>query len=155
VTSTQNINICAGPDAPYGVSAVGYSVTCTNVSATTQTKIGAIAERMDACWGHGVSGFFNYAAGSSMKKVGYSQYELKLKIDPMPAYVAQNLDAYNTTVTGYYTTTWEQTTVARWPSGWTLDSTKVAGQPCSNVDLGAWYTTIKTIQASGSYRRCI
>jgi hypothetical protein len=141
-----------------GVFAVGYDVQCTGLTAGVQSKIGSIAETMDKCWGPGTSGFFNYEDGSSYRQRqqdGSFLYRLNMKIDPQPAYVAQNLAGNGTTVTGYYTTTWEETQVTRFPSGWTLDSTRVAGRPCSNVDLPPWAMTLQTIQATGNYRRCI
>jgi hypothetical protein len=72
---------------------------------------------------------------------------------PQPAYVAQNLDQYNTTAAAYHYPSGQPTTVRRWPSGWTLGALE-SGTPCSPVDIPAGTLVYWVIERYGNYSRC-
>jgi hypothetical protein len=74
---------------------------------------------------------------------------------PEPAQLIAALTGSNGNgAAAWYVNSDVRTDVVKWPGSYVYNTTLVAGQPCSTVDLAAWMTTSRVIVATGNYRKC-
>ena len=135
-------------EMPAGVFTIDYA---HRPDAKTAAMIEACSVKQDKCWDTGVSGFFFVRPD----KLGDKATTLTLEVDPQPAQAVAKLSGSSgASAAAIYVNTLVDTTVVKWPSGYTPGSLAPAGAPCSNVDLLEGTETVKIIQIIGSSRRC-
>jgi hypothetical protein len=141
------------------LSAVVDIVNCPSLTQAQTDAVWSISASLDQCWGSGASGFWTITAIANSNTTGRKTQDgtvaILMKIDPEPAHLDTSLAggsgswAYAT-----YVNSLLPTTVSKWPGTWTAGSL-AAGTPCSTYDLPAGSDAVRSIYATGSYRKCM
>lgn len=147
-----------------GIDVSAVHVHCPYVSTDVDLKaIAAIPRTLDHCWYNGTdtaapvaSDFWDVkvfvADQSNLKSAGYRS--LDIRIDPEPAHLNGALTSKGSAASATFTISNAPTTAFQWPSSWAVGNMP-AGAPCATYAAGSGVILYSTIQASGSYRKCM
>lgn len=143
LTPATAATVCGLPAAVYGID------VSNEMPYDQWLAIRDCGEKLDKCWGVGVSGFF-YAAPASENKTR------KIYIDPEPAKLTSDLvGSTGATAAAVYESSGGEVKALKWPGTYVSSAAPpAAGTPCSTTDLYSGTDIIKMIQGVGSYRRC-
>lgn len=147
-----------------------YDVADAFDAINAMTKGTMPVSTLDQCWdnsgsagysasSYAASDFFQITAlneqhGCSPAPCSYTNKLVRMDIDPEPAHLNGSLAGSGTYASAYFTNGGASTWGYQWPSSWAVGSVP-AGYPCATYAAAAGTLLYSTIQASGSYRKCM
>lgn len=139
-------------DDPAISVAVEY-YSCSGITLSQVNQIKAISGAIDAAW-PGAKAFWHITCFTETLDASGNYYTGFGEADPEPARLNTSLTTNGSTASATYLNTSVGTSAYRWTSSWTSGSAP-AGLPCATVSVSQGTTIYATLQASGSFRKCM
>lgn len=157
--------VCTATATVDGLDTGVTRVSCADLDLSDTAAMSAVSDQLDQCWYNGVVGlrasdFWNVRGIHSAAPYGMQcddcqpSYSVQLEIDPEPAHLNGALFGNGSSASATFAQSLAATRGYRWPGSWAVGSAP-AGAPCATYAASAGTILYSTIQAAGSYRKCM